>query len=257
MKLFVIGMACILILGYFVPLARSQEEQRLIHSGIFSINSIFSMCFFILNIINNLWSKVVHIIDAVSTLMPYLYLIFNDRLPPRSIYYFHIGRQVRDLDLLEHYIEDYQWAWTYREDYWDCSEMSAYLEWFLENKGFHTIFCFDEVHMWLCVEMDDGWIAIESTARGLVWGEEEWMWNTEGHQTDYYYSYEAEDIYELHEGLWYEYDGEVVYGGYPIDELDWWGPYCGGKAGGFIIKMLHLDVREAFSSLFKNPVDTG
>ncbi len=258
MKLFVIGMACILILGYFVPLARSQEEEIL--PSISSLKPIFSMCFFILDVTNNLWSKVIHIVGAISTLMPFLYLIFNDELPPKSIYYFYRGRQVRDPELLEHYIEDYQWTRAYRENYWDCSEMSAYLEWFLENKGFHTIFCWDEEHMWLLVETDDGWIPIGSTERGLVWGEEEWVWELiwggDGYHPDYYNSYHAEDIYELYEGQLCVYNGKWVREYHPIDELDWWGLYCAKKVEDFIIKMLHLDFREAFSSLFKSPIDT-
>jgi len=258
MKLFAIGMVCMLISGYFIPLAKSQggPGEGTVHSGIYSLKPVLSVRSFIISFIDALRSRATYVIDAVLALMPFLYLVSNDSTPPRSIYYLYVGKPVRDADLLEHYIEDYEWAMAYREDYWDCSEMSAYLEWFLENKGFHTIFCFDEEHMWLSVEMDDGWIAVEATGRGLVWGDEEWMWNTEGHQTDYYRSYEAEDIYELYEGWTYEEDGKIVHEYQPIEDLNWWGPYCGKKAGEFIIKIVRLEFREAFLSLSKNPVDT-
>ena len=46
----------------------------------------------------------------------------------------------------------------YRKDYFDCSEMSAYLEWYLEGMGFHSYIAYsDELdHMWVMAELDDG-----------------------------------------------------------------------------------------------------
>ncbi|VUT26362.1 MAG: hypothetical protein MOIL_01523 [Candidatus Methanolliviera sp. GoM_oil] len=52
----------------------------------------------------------------------------------------------------------------YKEDYFDCSEMSAYLEWYLEGMGFHSYIAHsdDLDHMWVMVELDDGdMVAIE------------------------------------------------------------------------------------------------
>jgi hypothetical protein len=46
----------------------------------------------------------------------------------------------------------------YRKDYFDCSEMSAYLEWYLEGMGFHSYIAYsDELdHTWVMAELDDG-----------------------------------------------------------------------------------------------------
>ena len=54
----------------------------------------------------------------------------------------------------------------YKEDYFDCGEMSAYLEWYLEGMGFHSYIAHsdDLNHSWVMVKLDDGdKVAIEPT----------------------------------------------------------------------------------------------
>jgi len=59
----------------------------------------------------------------------------------------------------------------YIENYWDCSESSAYLERYLENKGFTTYICVDHRihHAWLWVRVringSSQFIPVEATRR--------------------------------------------------------------------------------------------
>jgi len=59
----------------------------------------------------------------------------------------------------------------YIEDYWDCSESSAYLERYLENKGFTTYICVNHKirHAWLWVRVringSSQFIPVEATRR--------------------------------------------------------------------------------------------
>ncbi len=53
---------------------------------------------------------------------------------------------------------------VYKEDYFDCSEMSAYIEYYLEQKGYQaSIFIIPNEHAWVMVYTTEGWIPIETT----------------------------------------------------------------------------------------------
>jgi hypothetical protein len=60
----------------------------------------------------------------------------------------------------------------YQEDKFDCSEMAAYMEWYLEKYGFNTSICVSDHfdgsggHAWVKVDTTDGKVAyIEPTAK--------------------------------------------------------------------------------------------
>ena len=93
----------------------------------------------------------------------------------------------------------------YMEDYWDCSESSAYLERYLENKGFTTYICVNHKirHVWLWVRVringSSQFIPVEATRRPYIVALSTPLWPPE---------HVYEDIYEalVHEP----------------DEFDWW-----------------------------------
>jgi hypothetical protein len=87
--------------------------------------------------------------------------------------------------------------------------MSAYIEWRLENEGYHTIIvCGDApfgggYHAWLLVETsDDGYMPVEATTYDMV---------------DWYDSY-FDEYFE------YDYSFETIHGAldYSQTEFDWW-----------------------------------
>lgn len=67
-----------------------------------------------------------------------------------------------------------QWSEPYQAGIFDCSEMSACLEWHLENRGWHTKIYVGDFpegrHAWLIVETSEGaYMPVESTSLRLVW----------------------------------------------------------------------------------------
>jgi len=106
-------------------------------------------------------------------------------------------------------LEGLEWIEPYQEGVFDCSEMSAYLEWYLENEGWHTYIVCGEApwdggyHAWLLVETSlDHYMPVESTNIEVVW------WD-DPHFDDYFtYDYEFETIQEA-----------VAYS---ESEFDWW-----------------------------------
>jgi len=72
-----------------------------------------------------------------------------------------------------------EWTEPYQAGVFDCSEMSACLEWYLENNGWHTkIYVGDSPfssgkHAWLIVETTEGkYMPVESTNLEVVWWED-------------------------------------------------------------------------------------
>lgn len=77
---------------------------------------------------------------------------------------------------LEDELDGLEWTEPYQEGVFDCSEMSACLEWFLENGGWHVkIYVGDSPfssgkHAWLIVETSEGkYMPVESTTLHVVW----------------------------------------------------------------------------------------
>jgi hypothetical protein len=79
---------------------------------------------------------------------------------------------------LELFLKDIEWVAEYREDVFDCSEMSAFLERALENDGWRTTILVgpnpaktnDEQHAWLLVVVfvEDAWIQIPVETTGEI-----------------------------------------------------------------------------------------
>lgn len=68
-----------------------------------------------------------------------------------------------------------EWIKPYQEGVFDCSEMSAYLEWYLENRGWHTFIITgespfsEEPHAWILVETSEGkYMPVETTTPKVV-----------------------------------------------------------------------------------------
>ncbi|MDH5782446.1 MAG: hypothetical protein OEZ35_02085, partial [Candidatus Bathyarchaeota archaeon] len=77
---------------------------------------------------------------------------------------------------LDDELDSLQWTEPYQAGVFDCSEMSACLEWFLENRGWHVkIYRGDSpfssgTHAWLIVETSQGkYMPVESTNLQVVW----------------------------------------------------------------------------------------
>ena len=101
------------------------------------------------------------------------------------------------------------WSEPYQEDVFDCSEMSACLEWYLENRGWHVRIASGDApfgggyHAWLLVETSLGhYMPVESTTLEIVW------WDDPYFDNYFVYDRELEDIH-----------GAIAYLKY---EFDWW-----------------------------------
>jgi len=90
-----------------------------------------------------------------------------------------------------------KWLKQYEENIFDCSEMSAFLEYWLENKGFNTDIVTNADHSWIIVEVEPGrWVHVESTgSKPYITGENS-------------YNHRFKDIYQAMK--------------YMSDDYDWW-----------------------------------
>ena len=71
-------------------------------------------------------------------------------------YYLDVEKGKRTIRELESVLEEINMPHGYKESIFDCSEMSAYTEWFLENRGFDTAICANRTqqHAWISVSLD-------------------------------------------------------------------------------------------------------
>jgi len=69
---------------------------------------------------------------------------------------------------LDDLLHDFHFPADYKMNVFDCSDMSACLEWWLEGHGYHTIFIQGisggDMHMWLYVWVDEQWKLVEPTS---------------------------------------------------------------------------------------------
>ena len=126
-----------------------------------------------------------------------------------SLYYIEVEEQKFGNHNLNNELRNLEWIEQYEEDVFDCSEMSACLEWYLENMGWHVmIVCGDTPfesgrHSWLIVETSEGeYTPVESTNLDVVW------------ETDTYY-----DNYWKYDRS-FETILEAIY--YHESSYDWW-----------------------------------
>jgi hypothetical protein len=96
-----------------------------------------------------------------------------------TFYYASQRKQRYGLYDLEDYLNRWQWIeGTYQTDIFDCSEMAAYLEWNLENEGYHAIIITGESpdgigkHAWVLVEVEaERYMPVEPTTYSIVYWE--------------------------------------------------------------------------------------
>jgi hypothetical protein len=140
---------------------------------------------------------------------------------PHDYYYsgafpYHSNTYAELCDFLDYEFEPIT---TYDADLFDCSEFSAYLEWALENAGFHAQIASGPTpwkqnsgyHAWVIVTTKDYQIAIEATRTPSIVYKDELLvpsWQ------NYYYGYDR-----LYENIY-----EAVRSARSIQEWNWWDP---------------------------------
>jgi len=125
-------------------------------------------------------------------------------------YYASLTEQRYEVSDLAEYLN--RWQWTeeaYVADEFDCSEMSAYLEWKLENEGYNTVIVTGDSpfgvgkHAWLLVQTStEGYMPVEPTTYSIVY------WSDIYFDDYFVYDYEFENIQEALD--------------YSSNEFDWW-----------------------------------
>ena len=110
---------------------------------------------------------------------------------------------------LSGWLANWKWIRPYQEGVFDCSEMSAYLEWKLENEGWHTYIVIGDCpfgpgnHAWLLVETsNDQYMPVESTTMSVVWWDSQYF--------DSYFTYEHQ-FESIQDAL-----------SHSATEFDWW-----------------------------------
>lgn len=161
--------------------------------------------------------------------IPPSYVIPSNTNPIPSDYYSQNCELQTDQSMQE-YLSNSEWLEDYDAGGWDCSQMAAYMEFMLENCGYHTIIAEAETdyseygHAWILVEFQQGWLAYECTGRYWVYPDESTArsydpygtvhWNPSFYTAGVQY----EDIYDV----WSDYkqysNGEDVF----LIEYGWW-----------------------------------
>jgi len=107
--------------------------------------------------------------------------------------------------------ELFGWEWyiPYEEGVFDCSEMSAYLEWYLENEGWNTLIVVGDspsgsgYHAWLLVETSEGaYMPVESITAEIVWWEDPYFDNYWIYDDTFETIQDALDYYETEFDWW-------------------------------------------------------
>lgn len=131
---------------------------------------------------------------------------------------------------MQEYLSNSEWLEDYDAGGWDCSQMSAYMEFMLENCGYHTIIVEAETdysehgHAWILVEFQQGWLAYECTDRYWVYPNEEVARSYEPYNTVYWNPscYTSGIQYENIHDVWRNYqqysNGKDVF----VTEYGWW-----------------------------------
>lgn len=124
-------------------------------------------------------------------------------------FYYCKPEQKYGVNELADWLSKWEWIKPYQAGVYDCSEMSAYLEWKLENEGWHTFIVAGNCpfasgkHAWLLVETSTGkYMPVESTDISVV------MWDDPNYDKYFEYDKEFETIQEALK--------------YSESEFDWW-----------------------------------
>ena len=127
-----------------------------------------------------------------------------------QFYYASLTKQRYGVYDLEEYLNRWQWTeGTYVSGEFDCSEMSAYLEWKLENEGYNTLIVSGDSpfgpgrHAWLLVQTSvEGYMPLEATTYSIIY------WSDTYFDNYFVYDYQFENIQEALD--------------YSPNEFDWW-----------------------------------
>jgi len=127
-----------------------------------------------------------------------------------QFYYASLSKQRYGVSDLVDYLKRCEWVErVYVANEFDCSEMSAYLEWKLENEGYHTLIVTGDSpssagkHAWLLVQISaEEYMPVEATVYSVVY-----RWDP--YYDEYFvYDYAFETIQEAI--------------GHSPEEYDWW-----------------------------------
>lgn len=105
-------------------------------------------------------------------------------------------------------LRNWKWNREYEINVFDCSDMSAYLEYYLENRGFNTTICTGDHHAWILINIDDTEIAYETTGCYFVYNDPEYYSPDKKYNTIY-------DLHEYYLGFYY---GQESFD----EEYAWW-----------------------------------
>ena len=127
-----------------------------------------------------------------------------------KFYYASLTKQRYGVSDLEEYLNRWQWTeGAYVAGEFDCSEMSAYLEWKLENEGYNTLIVTGDSpfglgkHAWLLVQTSvEGYMPVEATTYSIVY------WWDMDFDNYFVYDHQFENIQEALD--------------YSPNEFDWW-----------------------------------
>ena len=160
---------------------------------------------------------------------PPYYVIPSNTVPIPDNYYSQPCELPTDQSMQE-YLANSDWLDDYDVGGWDCSQMAVYMEFMLENCGYHTVIREADMegeqygHAWILVEFKQGWLAYECTGRYWVYPDEATAksydpygtvhWNPSKYDAGVQY----ESIYDIWDGYkWYG-NGEAAF----LKECGWW-----------------------------------
>ena len=135
----------------------------------------------------------------------------NSQYDEAFFYFYYVRPDEQEFGVYDLEDELYGLNWTkpYEEDVFDCSEMSACLEWRLENEGWNAKIVVGDspfgsgYHAWLLVETSEGkYMPVEATTIEIVW------WSDPYFDNYFTYDHKFETIQEAI--AYYE------------SEFDWW-----------------------------------
>jgi len=130
-----------------------------------------------------------------------------------QFYYASLAKQRYGVSDLDEYLNRWQWTeGSYVSGEFDCSEMSAYLEWKLENEGYNTLIVTGDSpfgsgkHAWLLVQTSvEGYMPVEPTTYSIIY------WSDIYFDNYFVYDYQFENIQEALDSS--------------PNEFDWWTDY--------------------------------
>ena len=135
--------------------------------------------------------------------------------------YYNQSNTLPDGVTVSEFLNNGKWIDKYEKGGWDCSQMSAYTEFVLENNGVHCIIVKSDKmeHAWVMVETEDGLIAYETTGRFYMYKDK--MTALRHGSNDYNASFYTEGV--RYESIYDVWEDNKEYRDWFISEFKWWG----------------------------------